>query len=113
MTCVALHRFEVAIRLQELVGGTGVPQTMEHDLLKLRVLGSPQAVPLCQQLWCNGQAVRESEQLPAVVVLLWGALLVLLELFKPCQKLGFQRFGHIQDADGFDYVKICYIQLLG
>jgi hypothetical protein len=37
MAGVTLHRFEVAIRLQELVGGTGVPQTMEHDLLKLRV----------------------------------------------------------------------------
>ena len=37
MAGVALHRLEVAIRLQELVGGTGVPQTMEHDLLKLRV----------------------------------------------------------------------------
>ena len=58
-------------------------------------------------------AQLEPEQLPAVAVLFWGILLVLLELFKPCQKLGFQRFGHIQDADGFDYVKICYIQLLG
>ena len=38
--------------------------------------------------------------MPAVVVLFWGVLLVLLELFKPCQKLGFQRLGHIQDAVG-------------
>ena len=37
MTCVALHGLEVAIRLQELVGGTGVPQTVEYDLLELRV----------------------------------------------------------------------------
>ena len=73
---------------------------MEHDLLKLRVLGSPQAVPLCQQLRRNGQTIREPEQFPAVVVLFWGVLLVLLELFKPCQKLGFQRLGHIQDAVG-------------
>ena len=50
VACVALHRLEVTVRLQELVGGTGVPQAVEHDLLKLRVLGSPQAVPLCQQL---------------------------------------------------------------
>ena len=86
VACVALHRLEVTVRLQELVGGTGVPQTVEHDLLKLRVLGSPQAVPLCQQLRRNGQAVRQPEQLPAVVVLFWDVLLVLLELFKPCQK---------------------------
>ena len=37
VACVALNRLEVTIRLQELVGGTGVPQTVEHDLLKLRV----------------------------------------------------------------------------
>ena len=89
MTGVALHRFEVAIRLQQLIGGTGVAQTVEHDLLKLRALGSPQAVPLCQQLRSDGQTIREPEQLPAVAVLLWGALLVLLELFKPCLKFLF------------------------
>lgn len=69
VACIALHRLEVAIRLQQLVGGTGVPQTVEHDLFKLRVLGSPQAVPLCQQLRRDGQAVREPEQLPTVAVL--------------------------------------------
>ena len=73
---------------------------MKHDLFKLRVLGSPQTVPFCQQLRRDGQAVREPEQLPAVAVLLRGVLLVLLELFKPCQKLHFQRFGHIQDTVG-------------
>ena len=36
----------------------------------------------------------------AVAVLLRSVLLVLLEFFKPCQKLGFQRLGHIQDAVG-------------
>ena len=59
---------------------------MEHDLLKLRVLGSPQAVPFRQQLRCNGQAVRQPEQLPAVAVFLRGVLLVLLQLFKLCQQ---------------------------
>lgn len=63
-----------------------VPQTMEHDLLKLRVLGSPQAVPFRQQLRCNGQAVRQPKQLPAVAVFLRGVLLVLLQLFKLCQQ---------------------------
>ena len=43
-------------------------QAVEHDLFKLRVLGSPQAVPLCQQLRCNGQAVRQAKQLSAVAV---------------------------------------------
>ena len=64
------------------------------------MLRSPQTVPLCQQFRRNGQTIREPEQLPAVAVLFWGVLLVLFELFKPCQKLRFQRFGHIQDAVG-------------
>ena len=89
MACVALHRLEVAVRLQKLVGGTGVPQTVEHDLFKLWMLGSPQAVPLCQRLRRNGQTIREPEQLPAVAVFLRGVLLVLFELFKPCLKFLF------------------------
>ena len=84
--CVALHRLEVTVRLQKLVGGTEVPQTVEHDLFKLWMLGSPQAVPFRQQLRCNGQAVRQPEQLPAVAVFLRGVLLVLLQLFKLCQQ---------------------------
>ena len=100
MTRIALHRLEVAIRLQELVSRAGMSQTVEYDLLKLRVLGSPQTIPLCQQLRRNGQTIREPEQLPAVAVLLWGVLLVLFELFQPCKKLLFQGLGHIQDAVG-------------
>ena len=54
MTCVALHRLEVAIRLQELVGGTGMPQTVEHDLLKLRATKKQRPRPLkgTQPLLC-------------------------------------------------------------
>ena len=54
MTCVALHRFEVTARLQQLVGGTGVAQTVEHDLLKLRVLCPPHTIPLGQNVRGNG-----------------------------------------------------------
>ena len=57
MASVALHRFEVTARLQQLVGGTGMAQTVEHDLLKLRVLCPPHTVPLGQNVRCNGQAV--------------------------------------------------------
>ena len=51
---VALHRLEVTARLQQLVGGTGVSQTVEHDLLKLRVLCPPHTVPLGQNVRGNG-----------------------------------------------------------
>ena len=100
VSCGALHSLHIAAGDHQLIGGTGMSQTVEHGLFKLWMLRSPQAVPFCQQLRCDGQAIREPEQLPAVAVLFWGVLLVLLELFKPCQKLRFQRFGHIQDAVG-------------
>ena len=54
VTGVALHRFEVTARLQQLVGGTGMAQTVEHDLLKLRVLCPPHTVPLGQNVRGNG-----------------------------------------------------------
>ena len=54
MASVALHRLEVTARLQQLVGGTGMAQTVEHDLLKLRVLCSPLAIPLGQNVRGNG-----------------------------------------------------------
>ena len=54
MAGVALHRLEVTARLQQLVGGTGMAQTVEHDLLKLRVLGSPLSIPLSQNVRGNG-----------------------------------------------------------
>ena len=54
MASVALHRFEVTARLQQLVGGTGVAQTVEHDLLKLRVLCPPHTIPLGQNVRGNG-----------------------------------------------------------
>ena len=54
MAGVALHRLEVTARLQQLVGGTGMAQTVEHDLLKLRVLCPPHTVPLGQNVRGNG-----------------------------------------------------------
>ena len=42
----------------------------------------------------------EPEQLPAVAILLWGVLLVLFELFQPCQQFFLQGLGHIQDTVG-------------
>ena len=54
MAGVALHRLEVTARLQQLVGGTGMAQTVEHDLLKFRVFCPPHTVPLCQNVRGNG-----------------------------------------------------------
>ena len=50
MTCIALHRLKITIRLQELVGGTGMPQTMEHDLFELRAF---------DRLWRSGLMTKK------------------------------------------------------
>ena len=54
VTGITLHRLEVTARLQQLVGGTGVAQTVEHDLLKFRVFCPPHTVPLGQNVRGNG-----------------------------------------------------------
>ena len=41
----SLHSFHITAGDHQLVGGAGMPQTMEHDLLKLRVLCTPSTVP--------------------------------------------------------------------
>ena len=41
----SLHGFHITAGDHQLVGGAGMPQTVEHDLLKLRVLCTPSAVP--------------------------------------------------------------------
>ena len=51
MTCVALHRLEVTVRLQELVGGTGVPQTVGQTEQHSAVMVTCRVFPLvCRQL---------------------------------------------------------------
>ena len=37
VSCGTLHRFEVTAGDHQLVGGTGMPQTVEHDAGELRV----------------------------------------------------------------------------
>ena len=54
VTGVALHGLDVAAGFNQLVSGTGVAQTVEHDLLKLRVLCPPHTVPLGQNVRGNG-----------------------------------------------------------
>ena len=41
----SLHGFHITAGFNQLVSSTGVAQTMEHDLLKLRALCTPSAVP--------------------------------------------------------------------
>ena len=45
MARCALYRFHIAAGNHQLIGGTGMPQTVKHDLLKLRVLRTPCAAP--------------------------------------------------------------------
>ena len=101
MAGVALHRLEVTARLQQLVGGTGVAQTVEHDLLKLRVLCTPSAVPFRKGFRGNRHTVGQAEELATVAISAIHSKLVLTELFQPSQQFLFQGSRQIKGAAGF------------
>ena len=101
MAGVALHRLEVTARLQQLVGGTGMAQTVEHDLLKLRVLCTPSAVPFRKGFRGNRHTVGQAEELATVAISAIHGKLVLTELFQPSQQFLFQGSRQIKGAAGF------------
>ena len=98
---VALDGFEVAAGLQELIGRAGMPQPMEYDLLKLRVLGTPFPIPLGKGLGGDWQPIGQPEQLAAVPVSPVGVGFLSLEFFEPGQKFFPQGFRQVKDAVGF------------
>ena len=83
MAGIALDGLEVAAGLQELIGRAGMPQPMEYDLLKLRVLGAPFPVPLGKGLGGDWQPIGQPEQLAAVPVAPVGVGFLSLEFFEP------------------------------
>ena len=101
MTGVALHGFNVAAGFDQLVSGTGVAQTMEHDLLKLRVLRTPCAVPFRKGFRGNRHTVGKAEELTTVAIPAIHGKLVLTELFQPSQQFLFQGSRQIKGAAGF------------
>ena len=101
VTGVALHGFNVAAGFNQLVSGTGVAQTVEHDLLKLRVLCTPSAVPFRKGFRGNRHTVGQAEELAAVAIPAIHGKLVLTELFQPSQQFLFQRSRQIKGAAGF------------
>ena len=78
---VTLHGLDVAAGFNQLISSTGVAQTMEHDLLKLRVLRTPCAVPFRKGFRGNRHTVGQAEELTAVAIPAIHGKLVLTELF--------------------------------
>ena len=63
---------------------------MEHDLLKLRVLCTPSAVPFRKGFRGNRHTVGQAEELTAVAIPAIHGKLILPELFQPSQQFLFQ-----------------------
>ena len=101
VTGVALHGFNVAAGFNQLVSGTGVAQTVEHDLLKLRVLCTPSAVPFRKGFRGNRHTVGQAEELATVAISAIHGKLVLTELFQPSQQFLLQGSCQIKGAAGF------------
>ena len=101
VTGVALHGFDIAAGFDQLVSGTGVAQTVEHDLLKLRVLCTPSAVPFRKGFRGNRHTVGQAEELATVAISAIHGKLVLTELFQPSQQFLFQGSRQIKGAAGF------------
>ena len=74
---------------------------MEHDLLKLRVLCTPSAVPFRKGFRGNRHTVGQAEKLTAVAIPAIYGKLVLTELFQPSQQFLFQGSRQIKGAAGF------------
>ena len=101
MACIALHGLDVAAGFNQLVSGTGMAQTVEHDLFKFRVFRTPCAVPFRKGFRCNRQTVRQTEQLAAVAIPAIHGKFVLLEPFQLSQQFLLQGFRQIKGTTGF------------
>ncbi len=68
VSCGPLHRLDVAAGDHQLVGGTGMPQTVKDDARELRVCVLPFQELLADEHRLHRQTVGEPQQHPAVAV---------------------------------------------
>ena len=62
---------------------TGLPQTLEVDLVLDVVFGLPFTEGLTEVVWINGASVRLTNQKPVIMVISAQNLFVLPDLFQP------------------------------
>ena len=100
MAGVALHRLEVTARLQQLVGGTGMAQTVKDDAGKFRVCILPFEELFANQHRLYRQTVGQTEQHSAVTVAFRVFRFIRCHLSQPLLQLFFQSRGHEDGTAG-------------
>ena len=83
VTCGPLHRLDVTAGDHQLVGGTGMPQTMKDDARELRVCVLPLQELLTDEHRLHRQTVGQPQQHPAVAVTLRVKGFFSLQAFQP------------------------------
>ena len=100
VTCGPLHRLDVAAGDHQLVGGTGMPQTVKDDAWELRVCILPFQELLANQHRLHRQTVGQTQQHPAVTVSLRVEGFFPFQAFQPLFQLLPQGGGHKDGAAG-------------
>ena len=96
----SLHRLHIAAGDHQLIGRTGMTQTVEYDTWELRVCVLPFQELLADEHRLHRQAVGQTEQHSAVVVACRVLPLVCCQLIQPLLQFLFQCRGHEDGAAG-------------
>ena len=100
VTCGPLHRLDVTAGDHQLIGGTGMPQTMKDDARELWVGILPFQKLLADEYRFHRQTIGQTEQHSAVVVTCRVFPLVCRQLIQPLLQFLFQCGGHEDGAAG-------------
>ena len=95
-----LHRLDVTAGDHQLIGGTGMAQTVEHNAGEFRVGILPLEELLADQHRLHRQTVRQTEQHSTVMVACRVFPLVCRQLIQPLLQFLFQCGGHEDGAAG-------------
>ena len=96
----SLNSFHIAAGNHQLIGGTGVPQTVEHDTRELRMCILPFEELFANQHRLHSQTVGQTEQHSAVMVACRIFHLVCRQLIQPLLQFLFQSRGHEDGTAG-------------
>ena len=94
VSCGSLNSFHIAAGDHQLIGGTGMAQTMEHDAGELRVRVLPFEGFFADEHRLHRQTVGQTEQHSAVMVTCRVFHLVCRQLIQPLLQFLFQGRGH-------------------
>ena len=100
VSCGALNGLHIAAGDHQLIGGTGMPQTVEHNTRELRVCILPFEELFANQHRLHSQTVGQTEQHSAVMVACRIFHLVCRQLIQPLLQFLFQSRGHEDGTAG-------------